>query len=239
MLESSFETQKAKLIEEYKRLGKEISRINSILLDEYDIETKTKKVQSYLAKTMSTIGSKFDFEKYFQPINLQFSLDKFSLWHETSNGDKVPLGAMGSGANWLYCHVTLFLALHHLFCDLGEKCLIPSFLFLDQPSQVYFPLTDYGDSFNAFKLVHTKNEKLPKKVDEDLLSVQNLYTELVEFCNKTYENTGIKPQIIVTDHADHLELSNGHVFEDFVKARWRKEEEAFIDITVWEKDIKP
>ncbi|WP_257968523.1 DUF3732 domain-containing protein, partial [Vibrio parahaemolyticus] len=46
---------------------------------------------------------------------------------------------MGSGANWLYSHVSLFLALHRYFVELGEKCAIPSIIFFDQPTQVYFP----------------------------------------------------------------------------------------------------
>jgi hypothetical protein len=46
---------------------------------------------------------------------------------------------MGSGANWLYCHLALFLALHRYFASLGNAYSIPSILFFDQPSQVYFP----------------------------------------------------------------------------------------------------
>ena len=88
---------------------------------------------------MASIGSHFEFETSYKPINLHFSFETFDLYHLTPENEKIYLRSMGSGANWLYCHVTLFLAMHKYFAELGEKCAIPSVLFLDQPTQVYFP----------------------------------------------------------------------------------------------------
>ncbi len=48
------------------------------------------------------------------------------------------------------------------------------------------------------------------------------------------EDTGIEPQVIVTDHADKLELTGNCDFESLVRARWRKEHEGFIAIDVTE-----
>ncbi|SMG64407.1 conserved hypothetical protein, partial [methanotrophic bacterial endosymbiont of Bathymodiolus sp.] len=50
----------------------------------------------------------------------------------------IRLSEMGSGANWLACHLSLFLSLLHISCKESKSC-IPSFLLIDQPSQVYFP----------------------------------------------------------------------------------------------------
>lgn len=60
---------------------------------------------------------------------------------------------MRSGANWLYSHLTLFMALHKYFCSLDNKSKIPLILFLDQPTQVYFPtsIKDNEDKFDAKK----------------------------------------------------------------------------------------
>ena len=33
-----------------------------------------------------------------------------------------------------------------------------------------------------------------------------MFNQLVTFCKTTFEETGIEPQIIVTDHADNLKL---------------------------------
>ena len=49
----------------------------------------------------------------------------------------IPLREMGSGSNWLGAHLISLLGLHKFFASNGRP--VPGFLFLDQPSQVYFP----------------------------------------------------------------------------------------------------
>src|SRR3990167_732372 len=143
-------------------------------------------VNNLIESAMREIGQRFDFEESYRPINLKFSLETFDLWHERSDGKKVFLRAMGSGANWLYCHLTLFLALHRVFAlTSNEGCKIPSILFLDQPTQVYFPnyLNDSSEEFDARELA----EGTPRqnKVDEDLNAVVSMYRELIRFCDET------------------------------------------------------
>ena len=129
---------------------------------------------------------------------------------------------MGSGANWLYSHLTLFLALHQYFCKLGDDCSIPSILFMDQPSQVYFPsVLDDSDNFSPEELAAKEGASRKRPVDEDIKAVTNLYSQLIRYCEETLKSTGIEPQIIVTDHADNLNLTDGKSFNDFVRARWR------------------
>ncbi len=192
------------------------------LAEKFDVGKKLRNAEKYINNEMKKIGEKFDFEESYKPINLKFSLESFDLWHEKEGGEKVYLRSMGSGANWLYSHVTLFLATHKFLCSLGGQSLIPSILFLDQPSQVYFPTSiDVSEEFNAQKLKEQNNES--GKLDEDLNSVTNLFNQLVSFCKITLEETGIEPQIIVTDHADHLELNDNVDFESLVNGRrWRK-----------------
>ena len=130
---------------------------------------------------------------------------------------------MGSGANWLYCHLSLFLALHQYFASLGEACSIPSILFFDQPSQVYFPSSlDTSSEFSPDELAAREGESRTRPVDEDIVAVTNLYSQLVGFCAETKDSTGIEPQIIVTDHADNLDLDGETEFEELVNGRrWR------------------
>ncbi|VTR62289.1 Protein of uncharacterised function (DUF3732) [Actinobacillus pleuropneumoniae] len=129
---------------------------------------------------------------------------------------------MGSGANWLYSHLTLFLALHQYFIELESrnyKCCIPSILFLDQPTQVYFPNFQH-DKALEFEERKIANLEHKENIDGDIQSVTNLFTRLAEYCNNLKNKYGYSPQIIVTDHADNLNL-NGFEFESFVKNRWR------------------
>ena len=61
-----------------------------------------------------------------------------------------------------------------------------------------------------------------RPVDEDIKAVTNLYSQLVKFCQETLKETGIEPQIIVTDHADNLALDGNIPFGSLIQGRrWR------------------
>lgn len=207
----------------------EILRLNGILKANFDVTAKIKRAELYINSVMKKIGNKFEFEDSYKPINLKFSLTTFELWHEKSIDQKIYLRSMGSGANWLYSHLTLFMAIHKYFCSLGTKSLVPPILFLDQPSQVYFPtsIKDNEEKFDAEKL--KEKEGTEDSLDEDLKAVTNLFDQMVSFCSTTLKETGIEPQIIITDHADNLTLANNIEFENLVNGRrWRNR--GFIDI---------
>lgn len=212
------------LEKQIKELNKHLKAINKDL-KQYDVqkglESAAEKVNEYMAE----IGSQFEFEASYKPINLHFSFETFDLYHLTPEDEKIYLRSMGSGANWLYSHVTLFLALHKYFAELGDKCSIPSILFFDQPTQVYFPnfKRDNSDSFEEQKgqeaLQRLETERV---VDEDIKAVENLFSQLSIYCNEVEKNNGFCPQIIITDHADDLTLANGVLFETLVNGnRWR------------------
>jgi hypothetical protein len=93
---------------------------------------------------------------------------------------------MGGGENWLGCHLIAYLALHKYFID--EKRPVPSFLVLDQPTQVYFPAPRY----NAL-------EGTPEELtDEDRTAVNRVFEFLFDVCEELTPNL----QIIVMDHAN-------------------------------------
>ena len=220
LLESLIDRKDDNIEEKIKAIKQEISEYEKLLKDKFDLGQQLKEAEKYINNKMKEIGNKLDFESSYKPINLKFSLTNFDLWHEKENKDKVYLRSMGSGANWLYSHITLFLALHSFFCSLGNKSLIPPILFLDQPSQVYFP-TSIKDENDEFNIDHIEEKKGTNTKDEDLKAVTNLFNQLVSFCKTILKETGIEPQIIITDHADKLELDSVD-FEDLVNGRrWR------------------
>ena len=144
------------------------------------------------------------------------------------NGEEeLRLRQIGSGRNWLNAHLCLFLSLSHYFAM--NKTLIPSLLFIDQPSQVYFPTKDNYEIFNAEKMweqnegitIETDNNK--NKLNQDLEEVTNIFNTLYKFT----QNVNNKVQIIVTEHADNLNL-DGVDFNNLVAARWRKANEGLI-----------
>ncbi|WP_142501516.1 DUF3732 domain-containing protein [Klebsiella sp. 2680] len=191
----------------------------------YDIKKGIENANTEVNNYMNTIGKNFEFEESYKPINLHFSFETFDLYHLTEKNEKIYLRSMGSGANWLYSHISLFLALHRFFAELGNQCSIPSILFLDQPTQVYFPnfRRDESVTFNETKAAERidrgKNER---DLDDDIKAVENLFSQLSSYCNEIKIANGFSPQIIVTDHADDLILSNGTEFESLVNGnRWR------------------
>ena len=213
------------LEKQIKGLSKQIKNINKDL-EKYDVQKGLENASAKVNGYMADIGSHFEFEDSYKPINLHFSFETFDLYHLTPENEKIYLRSMGSGANWLYCHVTLFLALHKYFAELGDKCAIPSILFLDQPTQVYFPNfnRDTSENFDEQKSQEAEQRtKEERPVDEDIKAVENLFSRLSIYCNELELNDSFSPQIIVTDHADDLTLSNGVLFESLVYGnRWRK-----------------
>ena len=219
----------SELLEEIGKCEGSIKSIKKFLGDNYNIENKMKSAEIAINKNMNTIGEKLDFEETYKPVNLIFSLDTFDL-HFNIKGESVYLRSVGSGANWLACHISLFTGLIKYFCQQGSSCLIPPILFLDQPSQVYFPTsTDIASEFDAKKLKEAEGKE--EQVDSDLKSVTNLYQQLVKFCKETFEETKIMPQIIITDHADNLKLEDCDFDKDLVRGRrWRAKNEGFIKL---------
>ena len=212
-----------KKIEEIK---KQIGQLESILQTNYNVQEKLDYAERFINKAMNDMGKKLDFESSYQPVNLHFNIHTFELYHLKQNGTKVYLRSMGSGANWLYSHICLFFALLKYFVSLGEKSTVPTILFLDQPSQVYFPATiDTASEFNAKDL----KEKEGKEADDDLQAVTNLFSQIVNTLYSMQQDYGFMPQIIISDHADHLDLEQFN-FEDFVVCRWRGKNEGFIDM---------
>lgn len=214
----------AELEKEIKVLIKQLKKIADAL-QEYDVQKSLVQASDKVNEYMAEIGSYFEFEASYKPINLHFSFETFDLYHLTPDDEKIYLRSMGSGANWLYSHVTLFLALHKYFAELGEKCAIPSVLFLDQPTQVYFPNFNRDNSATFEEQKSQEAEQRTEKerpVDEDIKAVENLFSRLSIYCNELELINGFSPQIIVTDHADNLTLTNGVLFESLVNGnRWR------------------
>ncbi|MEW6670103.1 MAG: DUF3732 domain-containing protein [Thermodesulfobacteriota bacterium] len=124
-----------------------------------------------------------EFEEY------AFRLDVANLTVVVDRPERpVPMNKTGGGENHLAYHLGALLALHHFASS--NKRPIPSFLFLDQPTQVYFP------SEQIYKAASGSVEETEK--DADLEKVRKLFSMLHRFA--TQEVSGF--QIIVAEHAN-------------------------------------
>lgn len=223
-----------KIQDEIDQIKQKKDPIEERLKTEYNVDYKMRLAARQINQQMNIIGKELEFEEIYKSVlNLKFDTQTFELYQQTKiegrDDKKIYLRSMGSGANWLSSHVSLFTSLLYYFCSLKEECLIPTILFLDQPSQVYFPTEiDKDEKFDAKKLKEL-GSKSDTELDDDINAVTNLFDQLVKFCTNTLNETGINPQIIITDHADNLKLENTD-FESIVKKRWRKVNEGFIKL---------
>lgn len=118
--------------------------------------------------------------------------------------ERLSLSDIGSGENWLLYHLIAHFALHAHFVRANRPT--PRFLFLDQPTQVYFP---------------ESNDKA--EVPEDLIDLQGDWQavqRLFHFIMDVVESLSPQFQVIVSDHAN---LKDDHRFQNAVREVWRED----------------
>lgn len=189
----------------------------------YNLRGKVEEANEFINKTMDDLLEKLDFEEELRPGKMMFDLAKFDFSYRYKSKN-ISLSEMGSGANWLACHLSLFLALLKLI--VREKSSLPAVLFFDQPSQVYFPKISrtFSSSKNEELLSNLDGDDTPEDIDENIKQVVNIFTVIDSFLDDLVEDESIqfKPQIIVLEHADEPEL------DKFVRKRWSAEGEKLI-----------
>ena len=137
-------------------------------------------VKDRVSSALSVIQN--DMTKWAEDLEMEYAgspyrLDMGKVTVVVDHGRPIPLKEMGSGANWLGSHLITMFGLHKYFINNNRP--VPNFLFLDQPSQVYFPEGSTSDE------------------DMDIQAVTNVF----DFIRKrVYELDG-KMQVIVVDHA--------------------------------------
>ena len=191
--------------EDIAKLKDDIAQYEAKLAD-FDLSTKLRKAETFLSNNMNRLAKTLDFEKEYRPINLNFGLTDrtFDLYHYHNDREKIYLYEMGSGANWVSCHVALFLSFLRLFAT-NEKSPMPLFLFLDQPSQVYFPSND------------VKTRDLPHA---DIVAVGNMYKTIFDEVKSIEKDTKVLPQVLIVDHVDGTDLKIKDEFLKYARYNW-------------------
>ena len=162
-----------------------------------------------LASILNIISNRIG--HYVRELEAEFSEFPFrlDLSHLTVVADRperpVPMNKTGGGANHLAYHLGALLALHRYTSNYKKP--MPSFLFIDQPTQVYFP------SEQVYKAASGTVEETER--DSDLEKVRKLFAMLHRFA--TEESPGF--QIIVTEHAN---LRDEWFQNSLVESPWTK-----------------
>lgn len=127
------------------------------------------------------------FEAEFKDFPARLNLPQLTIIFDRPERP-VPMNRTGGGENHLAYHLSALLALH-LFAAQNNRP-IPQFLFIDQPTQVYFPSEQvYKDADGSvFKT----------EADADLNAVRRLFELLLKFTQVDVPGF----QLIVTEHAN-------------------------------------
>ena len=171
-------------------------------LDPDEKEERLTSILSRIGRQISQWSQELDLEYSDNPV--RFDLKKLTVVVDTEDG-AVPLARIGSAQNWLGYHLTVLLALHKHFCQQSRP--VPHFLFLDQPSQVYYP-PDQDMRVD---------DSLDRLSDIDRQALRRVFKLIFDVVESLAPNF----QIIVTEHAD---LKDDDRFRSSIVERWRQGE---------------
>ncbi|MGQ0794879.1 MAG: DUF3732 domain-containing protein [Nitrosopumilaceae archaeon] len=164
-----------------EKAKKKVKELESLISDEERIMRLTR-ILNIIGRQMSIWTEELELEHSGYPV--YFDIHKLTVGVEKDE-QYIPLIEMGSGENWLGYHIIVNFALHLYFHRHNRP--VPSFLFLDQPSQVYFP-PDLADESKG---------SIAKLKDRDRDAIKRIYN----FIFKVTESMAPNFQVIVTDHA--------------------------------------
>lgn len=181
------DTESEKQEQVVKRIEGRIKEIDDIL-DRDSVEERKQSALSRIQEDMTKWAKALQLEHSDNPYRLD--LNKVTVVVDKPERP-VPLKQLGSGSNWVGVHLIAYFALQRFFVNANRP--VPRFLFLDQPSQVYF-LSELDE----------------KQIDWN--EVNKMYQFIID---RTNELNG-KLQVIVVDHADLKEDS----FRQFICENW-------------------
>lgn len=195
-LESLPELPDTRALEEQAQRLREQCAVREDELSDERVRERIESITSILGRRMTDWARELELEHSKYPLRLE--IKKLTIVADTADGP-VPMDRMGSGENWVGYHLIAHLALHEWFTERGRP--VPRFLFLDQPSQVYFPPEKDVDGSMA-----TVGE-------DDRRAVSRMF----RFVFDVVEQLSPGFQVVITEHAD----INEAWYQDAVVERWR------------------
>lgn len=197
-----------------KDSGDLVERLEAIRVKTAELEgllnpmAKKRRLAAALAMVTAQIGA------YAQFMDLERARDSITLvlseltlrFQGVGTSRQDYLWELGSGANWMGYHISAFVALH-LFFLRREISHVPTFLFVDQPSQVYFP-SGVGQNEDA--------------QSPDVIATRRIFEALeAGLIQSDYEL-----QIVVVEHADERTITGVKTLHKV--ADWHKEPNGLI-----------
>ncbi len=167
-------------------------------LDVDELRSRTTSLLRNVSRQMTTWAQELELEHSQDGAHID--LDRLTIVADTPDGPAyMDRGEIGSGMNWVGCHLTAYLALQRFFIEHARP--VPAFIVLDQPSQAFFPRDREAGG------------DLSELTDTDRENTRRLY----ELTHRVVEQMGGGLQVIALDHADFED----DWFAESVVERWR------------------
>lgn len=203
-------------------LEKEINKLEEGLRNK-QAELREKKQKNQLDNILQRISvlisnyiSKLDIDRPDDLVKLDIQNLTVKIVSPESRREDF-LWEVGSGANWMGYHLSTLFALHEHFLSLKHNH-VPSFLLIDQPSQVYFPekFPNVGQDITTYQQFEESSE--------DLKQTRKIFIAASECLRRLQYNI----QIIIFEHAPKITWEG--IPDIHLVSEW-KGENALIPIT--------
>ncbi len=172
-------------------------------LAKVDIKKKRQEAELYIGNYATEMLKTLPFdEKDYGKPNLKFDIKDVTAYQQDTN-NIFYLSNIGSAENHLSFHISVFLGLHKYILNHAQS-ILPSLIFLDQPSQVYFP----------------KEENFTDGTG-DIKKVEDMYKSIIKFIEEANQISMFnKIQLIIVDHF----YSDEDWYQKYlVEPRWEKD----------------
>ncbi|BCL83656.1 DUF3732 domain-containing protein [Ktedonobacteria bacterium brp13] len=195
-------------IVEYERREKEarlqVSQLEELLQD-LDVDERLQTALDIIAQKMTNFSKRLRLES--PDAGLRLDINRLTVIRNSPTGKPERLSEIGSGENWVGYHLCALFALHAFFQQVNSP--VPAFLFVDQPSQIYFPEEKINTGTNLLEERRT-----------DWEAVRRIYNMIFETVNELEDNI----QVILLDHAK----LDDPKFEQVTRVNWHDDGKALI-----------
>lgn len=183
-IDSSLENQIKLLQKNLQELNGKLSEIKA----RYNQQNILKKISLLISHYVSFL----DIDRPKDPVEIDITNLTLKILSTDSNRADF-LWEVGSGANWMGYHLSTIFALHEHFLSLKNN-FVPSFVLIDQPSQVYFPK-------DVPKVTaEVKNFKEFASKSDDLTQTRKIFKAAAV----SIQRTESKLQVIIVEHAPEI-----------------------------------
>ena len=160
------------------------------LLSKDDLEERKASALNRISVDLSNWAKDLQLEHSDNPYRLD--LNKVTVMVDKPERP-IPLKQLGSGANWVGVHLTTIFALQKFFIEANRP--VPRFVFMDQPSQVYFP-SEREEKSQDWELIKALYKFIFNRADELKQQLQLIIVDHADLKDPRFHNAVIEDWII-------------------------------------------